>query len=142
MHSRSADCVRGVARLISSASSTFAKIGPGLNSNRRSVALKTLTPSKSDGIRSLVHWTRRNVAPTARANARASVVLPTPGTSSTSKCPRASAVTTERSTTSGLPASAEPTALRRRLATSTARATPSESAGALRAGWAISKRGA
>ena len=31
--SSSADCVRGVVRLISSASTTFAKIGPGLSSN-------------------------------------------------------------------------------------------------------------
>ena len=34
--SSSADCVFGVARLISSASTTFANTGPGLNTNNRS----------------------------------------------------------------------------------------------------------
>ena len=33
MHSRSADCVLGVARLISSARTTWAMIGPARNSN-------------------------------------------------------------------------------------------------------------
>ncbi len=42
--SSSADCVRGLARLISSASSTFAKIGPRRKTNSPSRWSKTLTP--------------------------------------------------------------------------------------------------
>jgi hypothetical protein len=36
MHSSSADCVLGDARLISSPTTTFANTGPGLNSKSRS----------------------------------------------------------------------------------------------------------
>ena len=50
-----------------------------------------------------MNWMRRKVPPTARASARASVVLPTPGTSSMSRWPRAASAATARRTTSGLP---------------------------------------
>ena len=39
MHSKRLDCVRGVARLISSASKMFVNTGPGLNSNAPVFAL-------------------------------------------------------------------------------------------------------
>ena len=48
----------------------------------------------SDGKRSLVNWMRWKLPPTDAASARASVVLPTPGMSSISRCPRASSVVT------------------------------------------------
>ena len=56
--SSSADCVRGVARLISSASSRWAKIGP--RSKRRDLAPTsfvsiTMLPRMSAGIRSGVN---------------------------------------------------------------------------------------
>src|SRR3569832_2167611 len=46
---------------------------------------------------------RRKVTPKARASATPSKVLPMPGTSSMSRCPRASRVITVRRTASGLP---------------------------------------
>src|SRR4051812_21235379 len=53
-------------------------------------------PRMSAGNRSLVNCSRRDCKPSARASARASVVLPTPGTSSISRCPRASRQATAR----------------------------------------------
>ena len=82
MHSRRADWVFGEARLISSPSTMFAKTAPGLNSKSRCSWLKTFTPVMSVGSRSGVNWIRRNEQSTDRAMALASIVLPTPGTSS------------------------------------------------------------
>src|SRR5580658_8161275 len=62
-----------------------------------------VTPSTSLGSMSLVNCSRWKPQATARANAWASVVLPTPGTSSISRCPRASKQTIESRTTSGFP---------------------------------------
>ncbi len=87
MHSSSADCVFGEARLISSTRSTFAKIGPGLNSNSFVRWSNTFTPVTSDGSRSGVNWRRPKLSPTERASAFASVVFPTPGRSSMIRCP-------------------------------------------------------
>ena len=47
----------------------------------------------SEGMRSGVHWMRWKSAPIERAKARAAIVLPVPGTSSSSTCPRASSAT-------------------------------------------------
>src|SRR6266540_643120 len=58
MHSRSAACVFGEARLISSTSRTLANTGPGRNSNSLVFWLKTFTPVTSDGSRSGVNWIR------------------------------------------------------------------------------------
>ena len=77
--SRSADCVRGEARLISSARSTFAKIGPSLKLKLPSRGLKTEEPRMSAGSRSGVNCTRRKVPEKQRASALASVVLPDAG---------------------------------------------------------------
>ncbi len=86
--SSSADCVFGVARLISSTSTTFAKIGPGRNSKSRVRWSKTERPVTSVGWRSGVHWMRDGVAPSmVPAIARASTVFAVPGTSSRSTCP-------------------------------------------------------
>ena len=60
----------------------------------------------SPGSRSGVHCTRANRPPTAAARALASVVLPRPGRSSSSRWPRASRHASTCSITSGLPRSA------------------------------------
>jgi hypothetical protein len=82
MHSRSADCVFGEARLISSTRRMFAKTGPGRNSNSFERWLKTLTPVTSEGRRSGVNCRRENAQSTDRAIALARLVFPTPGKSS------------------------------------------------------------
>nr|KEP24322.1 hypothetical protein DA06_18540 [Georgenia sp. SUBG003] len=58
MTSRSADWVFGEARLISSASTTLAKIGPSWNSKVCVFGSKIDTPVTSEGSRSGVNWTR------------------------------------------------------------------------------------
>src|SRR6266508_2922828 len=103
MHSSSADCVLGDARLISSPTTRLANTAPGLNSKSRVSWLYTLTPVTSDGSRSGVNWMRRTEQSIDRASALASIVLPTPGTSSIKTCPSASRAMRARRTTSGLP---------------------------------------
>jgi hypothetical protein len=71
MHSSSAACVFGEARLISSTSRKFAKTGPGRNSNSFVFWLKTLTPVTSEGSRSGVNWIRENEQSTERESALA-----------------------------------------------------------------------
>ena len=58
-----ADWVLGVARLISSASTRFAKMGPGWNLKTRwpSSSMRMLVPVMSAGIRSGVNWMRLKV---------------------------------------------------------------------------------
>src|SRR5262245_57052131 len=97
-----ADCVLGVARLISSASRICAKTGPGRNSKSPSFWLKARTPVMSEGSRSGVNWMRRNVQSRDRATAFASIVLPTPGTSSMRRCPPQSRVMRHSRTSSSL----------------------------------------
>ena len=103
MHSSSADCVLGVARLISSARTTWAMIGPGRNSNSWVWRLKIDRPVTSDGNRSGVNWMRRKLQPRLRATALASIVLPVPGTSSISRWPRHRRATSVRRTSWRLP---------------------------------------
>ena len=105
--SSSADCVRGVARLISSTSRTLVKIGPGMK--RKAPSARTLEPVTSDGRRSGVPCTRPKLSPSARANERASSVLPTPGTSSSSACPSARRDTTMRRRAGSPPTTARAT---------------------------------
>ncbi len=93
MHSNSADCVFGEARLISSPRTTFAKTAPGLNSKSPRSWLNTFTPVMSVGSMSGVNWIRRNEQSMERAIALASIVLPTPGTSSISRWPSATRAT-------------------------------------------------
>src|ERR671920_742958 len=70
MASSSADCVFGGVRLISSASTMFAKIGPGANTIcRRPVVVSSWmmsVPVMSDGIRSGVNWMRLNFRSSTR----------------------------------------------------------------------------
>src|SRR5580700_8092438 len=70
-----------------------------------------VTPSTSLGSMSLVNCKRWKPQATARAKDCASVVLPTPGTSSISRWPRANRQTSESRTTSGFPRIADCTAL-------------------------------
>src|SRR6266446_6024938 len=67
-----------------------------------------VTPRTSLGSMSEVNWSRWKLESTLRASACASVVLPTPGTSSISRCPRASRQASERRRTSDLPRIASP----------------------------------
>src|ERR1700687_48726 len=60
-------------------------------------------PSTSEGNISLVNWIRWKVQSRARARAWPSVVLPTPGTPSISRCPLAKMETRARRRTSSLP---------------------------------------
>ena len=103
--SSSADWVRGVARLISSTSTTLVKTGPG--TKRKSPgARSTLLPVTSPGSRSGVPWTRANDRPSDRANALASSVLPTPGTSSIRPWPPTSSATASSRSGSWAPTTA------------------------------------
>jgi hypothetical protein len=85
MHSSIADWVFGDARLISSPTTMLANTPPGLNSKSRVSWLKTETPMTSLGIRSGVNWIRCTEQLIDRARDLASMVLPTPGTSSISR---------------------------------------------------------
>jgi hypothetical protein len=115
--SRRADWVFGEARLISSPTTTFAKMAPGRNSNRRASWLKMLTPVTSLGRRSGVNWMRRTDASIDLAKVLASIVLPTPGTSSMSRCPLANRTVMVVRTTSGLPSMTRVIAPKSRSAT-------------------------
>ena len=114
--SSKADCVRGVARLISSANTICDRIGPGRNSNSPLFWLKMLTPVTSEGSRSGVNWMRWNSHPSARARDFASMVFPMPGTSSRRRWPSHSKATSASSMTSSLPTMTERTASRMRRA--------------------------
>src|SRR5262249_39873386 len=61
------------------------------------------TPVTSEGSRSGVNWMRCSRPSMDAARARASMVLPTPGTSSMSRCPSANRQVRASSTTSRLP---------------------------------------
>src|ERR687892_274637 len=121
MASSRLDCVFGVVRLISSASTMFVNSGPGLNTKSPRSAWYTVTPRMSDGSMSEVNWIRWNPPPMERASAAARVVFPTPGTSSISRCPRARRPMTARRIVSGLPTSAWATLASSRRTRSSAR---------------------
>ena len=101
--SKRADWVLGVARFISSAKTICENMGPALNSKSLTFWLKKLTPSTSLGMRSGVYWILVKVQPRDWAKALAIIVLPMPGTSSMSTCPRHRSAMMARSITSSLP---------------------------------------
>src|SRR3954449_10362450 len=121
MHSSSADCVFGDARLTSSTSRRFVKTGPRRKSNSFTRWSKTLTPVTSDGSRSGVNCRRENPQSSERASAFASIVFPTPGKSSMIRCPSATRHSTTRRSVSS-----EACTTRRRFAA----IAPTRSAGA------------
>src|SRR6266850_175345 len=105
--SRSADWVFGGVRLISSASTMFAKIGPGANTIcRRPVAASALmmsVPVMSDGIKSGVNWIRLNLRSSTCASVAMSSVLARPGTPTMRLLPPTNSVINTSSTTSFCP---------------------------------------
>src|SRR2546422_3138782 len=105
--SSSADCVLGGVRLISSASTMFAKIGPGANTIcRRPVAASSLmmsVPVMSDGIKSGVNWMRLNFRSSTCASVAMSSVFARPGTPTMRLLPPTNSVTSTSSTTSFCP---------------------------------------
>jgi hypothetical protein len=101
--SSSADCVFGVARLTSSASSTLQNTGPGRKENSWVRGSKMELPVTSPGSMSGVHCTRDSMALIDCDSARASIDLPTPGTSSKSTWPSEQMATRASRTTSVLP---------------------------------------
>src|SRR5580698_9079838 len=101
--SSSALCVFAGARLISSARTTLAKMGPARSENVPSRGESTYVPVMSAGRRSGVNWMRRAEQPSVVAKALTSVVFATPGTPSRRACPRASRATSIVSTGSDDP---------------------------------------
>ena len=81
--SSSAACVFAGARLISSANTRSAKIGPGRKVNSRA-PVRSVTPVMSAGIKSGVNWMRWNLTSRASARVRTSSVFAVPGTPSSS----------------------------------------------------------
>ena len=107
MASSSADCVFGGVRLISSASSTLAKIGPGTKVQVRRPVVGSSSmmsvPVMSDGIRSGVNWMRLNSRPSACASVRTSSVLAVPGKPVIRQWPPTNSATITCSITSSCP---------------------------------------
>src|SRR3954466_1374455 len=110
----SADWVRGLARLISSAIRSWPKIGPGMKRKARlppTPSSRTSLPRMSEGIRSGVNWMRRASSPSTVPSASTSLVLARPGTPPRIPCPPHSTVISVRSTTSSWPKITAPMAV-------------------------------
>ena len=101
--SRSAACVLGLARLISSPTNTLVNTAPGLKTNSEVPRSQIDTPVMSEGRRSGVDCTRLKVQSIEVASDLASSVFPTPGTSSMRTCPSAMRHRSSRSIASRLP---------------------------------------
>ena len=85
-----ADCVRGLARLISSAKSNWQNTGPLIKRNARlpsAPSSRTSEPRISAGIRSGVNWTRLSSRPRTLPSVWASNDLPRPGAPTIRTCP-------------------------------------------------------
>ena len=105
MASSIADCVLALERLISSSNTKLAWIGPIWVENRWVEKSNTWVPTRSDGMRSGVHCTRRNVPETEVASVWAAVVLARPGTDSMRMWPPATIVAISASRKSDCPTS-------------------------------------
>ena len=104
--SSSADWVRGVARLISSASTSEDTNGPSWNCSSwppPSVSTSTFVPWMSAGIMSGVNWIRENGTSTAWPIDLTSIVLPSPGTPSSITWPPANSAVSAASSTGSWP---------------------------------------
>src|SRR2546428_116146 len=121
--SRSAAWVLAGARLISSARTRSAKIGPGRNVNS-CVPVRSETPVMSAGMRSGVNWMRWNRTSRASASERTSSVLAVPGTPSSSTWPRASRHTTTSRVAASWPSTTDRMASRMRPASCAGAAPP------------------
>ena len=115
--SSSAACVLAGARLISSASTSLPKIGPGGTRSRRARG-RARRPVTSAGMRSGVNWMRANESRAAAATATAVSVFANAGTSSSRTWPSARNPSSTSSRTSRLPTTARSTSSRMRSATS------------------------
>src|SRR5437763_8430507 len=122
MASSSADCTFAGARLISSARTRLAKIGPKRGVNVWFAGLRICVPVTSAGRRSGVNWMRWNVASMAPASVFASSVLAKPGRPSSRTWPRMRRAMTRRSTTASCPTTARATSARSLAITSCAAA--------------------
>ena len=100
---RSAACVLGGVRLISSASSSSVNTGPLLSMNWFVWKLNRFVPITSPGIRSGVNWIRLKDRWSAAAKLRAMSVFAVPGTPSRSTCPSERSEASSRSTTASWP---------------------------------------
>jgi len=89
--------------LISSARRIGVKTGPGWNRNSWAEGSQTERPMTSEGRVSGLNWILATLSPSALPRARASVVFPTPGTSSIRRCPRERRQTTASSTAAAGP---------------------------------------
>src|SRR5688572_18721077 len=137
--SSSAAWVLGGVRLISSASTMFAKTGPRVNlKKRRPVAWSsssTSVPRMSVGIRSGVNWIRRKERRTASARVRISSVLASPGTPSSSACPPARKTVSSSSTVAAWPTMTLPISARSASSRPRRAATSGSVAGTALIGW-------
>ena len=116
--------VRGLARLISSAISSWQNTGPGMKRKLRrpiSDSSSTSEPRMSAGIRSGVNCTRFWVSPSTTPSVSTRRVLARPGTPTSSTWPPASSVIRDSSTTRSWPKMARPISARTRR---TARSWP------------------
>ncbi len=116
MASSRAACVLGGVRLISSASSTLANTGPRTNRMARPPVLLsssiTSVPVMSEGIRSGVNWIRLKLSPSVLASVEISSVLASPGTPTSSACPRQNSAISSSSTTASCPTITLPSSAR------------------------------
>src|SRR5580693_3301660 len=108
----SAAWVFGGVRLISSASSSWVKIGPLVRMKVLVWKLNRLVPITSPGIRSGVNWMRPNCSASPPANARVIKVLAVPGTPSSRMWPPTRRLVSRRSMTSSCPTTALRTSAR------------------------------
>src|ERR1035437_5098846 len=103
MASSNADCTFAGARLISSASTMFAKIGPFFTENLPVDWSNTCVPTTSAGSKSRVNWIRLNVVWTVSASVRTVSVFARPGTPSIRTCPPVRSEMIRRSTIASWP---------------------------------------
>ncbi len=103
MASSRAACTLEGARLISSASSRFAKMGPRLGVKVSCLGSKMRVPTTSLGSRSGVNWMRRKLVWLAEASVLMVRVFARPGRPSSSTWPRQSRATSRRFSSWGWP---------------------------------------
>ena len=77
--------------------------GPSETWNSPSFWLKIRVPTRSAGTRSGVNWIRWKLIPVAPASALTAIVLASPGTPSTRRCPPARSATNIRSSSRSCP---------------------------------------
>jgi len=112
MASSKADCTLEGARLISSANTMLAKMGPRLTWKSPDLGLKMRVPIRSAGSRSGVNWMRLKWQLMAFASDLTAVVLARPGTPSSKTWPSAKRPMTSFSSMLRWPITVRPTSSR------------------------------